>query len=180
MLVPGCYPFPPPYVAARQTDRAARQITRAAGRCRPRRRPYRPRRRLLPPSPPALPPLPPLRAAAGLAALADLPPSRAAAWLAALADLPPLRSAAGHAAPPPVPLAHAHRVLNLAVAHLAVEHLNSSNAVGPQPVREHDNTEWPRADKCRSAQDTVVTSRRVRTPPSVTRTRVPAFALSPG
>jgi len=115
-----------------------------------------------------------LCAAAGLADLATL---AALAALASLADLPPLSSAAGHAAPPQT---HTHRVLNLAVGHLVVEHPNSSHAVGPQPVREHDDTGWPRADKLGPAKDAVVTGLRVRTPPSVTQTRVPAFALSPG
>ena len=216
MLVLGCEPFPPPYVAARQIvltagscrrparqlaraarqlartsgrrRRAARQIARAAGSyrrtarrpsrasrqttrvagltalvvvapaaalaglaaladavlsCRadhrrprarrPRRRPCRPCRLCAPPP--------------GLAPLSPLPPLRAATGLAALADLPPLSSAAGRAAPLPQPLAHTHRVRNLAACHLAVEHPYSRNAVGPQPVHEHEDTGWPRADK---------------------------------
>ena len=138
-------PPAPPAVAAR-----------AAGRCRPRRRKLLPAApglaavvhgltalaaalppltRALPSLPPALPPLPPPRAAAWLAAgvngLFAL-----AAGLAGLAIFARRHRRRRH----PRVLAHTHRVLDLAVAHVPVKRPNSSNAVVPQPVREHDDT----------------------------------------
>jgi len=81
-----------------------------------------------------LPPLPPPRIAAGLAAGANGLVARAAG-IAALSALARRRRARRSRRP----LTHTLRVLNLAVAHLTVERPNSSNAVGPQRVREHDD-----------------------------------------
>jgi len=129
-------PPAPPAVAAR-----------AAGRCRPRRRKIPPLApglaaltrglaapaaalppltRALPPLPPALPPLPPPRSAAGLSVGAN-------GLFALAAGLAGIATFARRHRPRRCPrlLAPTHRVLDLAVAHVPVEGINSSNAVGP-------------------------------------------------
>jgi len=108
---------------------------RAAGHCRPRLQALPPLLTTLPPLPAALPLLPPPRVAAGLATGANGLVAVAACLfaLAALAH----RRRARHC---PRPLAHAHEVLKLAVAHVTVVRPNLTNALGPQPVREHDDT----------------------------------------
>ena len=122
ILVFGCELLLLLYVAARQLARAAGSYHCAA------RKPAR-----------AVRPTTRVAGFAALAAVAGLAALAAGAGLAALA--------AWRAAPPAPTQTRNHRVRNLAVSHLMVVHPHLSNAVAPQPVCEHEDTGWLRAEK---------------------------------